>query len=76
MVAYTYAHYFTVNFALENLIENGTKILLLLMVVIFLIYSTRAWHDRLLRYLFWGNLFLLLFFGAFATHAYHEYHYR
>lgn len=61
MAAYTYAHYFTVNFALENIIENGTKILLLLMVVIFLIYSTRAWHDRLLRYLFWGNLFLLLF---------------
>lgn len=61
MAAYTYAHYFTVNFALENLIENGTKILLLLMVVIFLIYSTRARNDRLLRYLFWGNLFLLLF---------------
>jgi len=61
MAAYTYAHYFTVNFALENIIENGTKILLLLMVVIFLVYSTRAWHDRLLRYLFWGNLFLLLF---------------
>jgi signal transduction histidine kinase len=61
MAAYTYAHYFTVNFTLENLMENGTKILLLLMVVIFLVYSTRAWHDRLLRYLFWGNLFLLLF---------------
>lgn len=61
MAAYTYAHYFTVNFALENMMENGTKILLLLMVVIFLVYSTKAWHDRLLRYLFWGNLFLLLF---------------
>jgi signal transduction histidine kinase len=61
MIAYTYAHYFTQNFRLENLIENGTKILLLLMVVIFLVYSTGAWHDRLLRYLFWGNLFLLIF---------------
>lgn len=61
MIAYTYAHYFTHNYGLENLIENGTKILLLLMVVIFLVYSTRAWHDRLLRYLFWGNLFLLIF---------------
>lgn len=61
MIAYTYAHYFTQNYRLENLIENGTKILLLLMVVIFLIYSTRAWHDILLRYLFWGNLFLLIF---------------
>ena len=61
MAVYTYAHYFTNNYALENRIENGTKILLLLVVVIFLVYSTRAWNDRLLRYLFWGNLFLLIF---------------
>ena len=61
MIAYTYVHYFTANFALENQIENGTKILLLVMVVIFLIYSSRAWNDKLLRYLFWGNLFLLIF---------------
>ena len=26
------------------------------MVVIFLVYSTRYWNDKLLRYLFWGNL--------------------
>jgi signal transduction histidine kinase len=61
MVAYTYVHYFTANYPLENRIENGTKILLLLIVVIFLVYSTRVWNDRLLRYLFWGNLFLLIF---------------
>lgn len=61
IAGYTYAHYFTENFSLESLIENGTKILLLLMIVIFLVYSTRAWSDRLLRYLFWGNLFLLVF---------------
>lgn len=61
MAAFTYAHYFTDNYSLENRIENGTKILLLLLVVIFLVYSTRVWNDRLLRYLFWGNLFLLLF---------------
>lgn len=59
--AYTYAHYFTLNYSLENRIENGTKILLLLVVVIFLVYSTRVWNDRLLRYLFWGNFFLLIF---------------
>lgn len=61
MAVYTYAHYFTLNYALENQIENGTKILLLLVVVTFLVYSTRVWNDRLLRYLFWGNFFLLIF---------------
>ena len=66
----TYAHYFTDNFALENRIENGTKILLLLMVVIFLVYSTRVWNERLLRYLFWGNFFLLLFSVLIFADAY------
>jgi signal transduction histidine kinase len=58
---YSYAHYFTDNFTLENGIENLTKILLLVMVIIFLVYSIRSWNDKLLRYLFWGNFFLLLF---------------
>ena len=58
---YTYVHYFTYNFPLENRIENITKLILLAMIVIFLVYSTRYWHDRLLVYLFWGNLCLLLF---------------
>jgi signal transduction histidine kinase len=58
---YSYAHYFTDNFTLENGIENITKILLLVMVIIFLVYSIRFWNDKLLRYLFWGNFFLLLF---------------
>jgi len=58
---YSYAHYFTDNFTLENRIENITKILLLAMVIIFLVYSTRYWNEKLLRYLFWGNFFLLLF---------------
>ena len=58
---YSYAHYFTDNFTLENRIENITKILLLVMVIIFLVYSTRFWNDKLLRYLFWGNLCLLIF---------------
>jgi signal transduction histidine kinase len=61
MAAFSYAHYFTNSFTLENSIENLTKILLLVMVVIFLVYSFRSWDDRLLRYLFWGNFFLFLF---------------
>ncbi len=61
MIGFTYVHFFTQNYPLENLVENGTKILLLIMVVVFLVYSTRVWHDKLLRYLFWGNLFLFIF---------------
>ncbi len=60
-VAYSYAHYLTDSFMLENRIENITKILLLLLVIGFLIYSIKHWEDKLLRYLFWGNLCLLLF---------------
>jgi signal transduction histidine kinase len=59
--AFSYIHFFTRNYTLENRIENITKILLLVMVIIFLVYSTRYWSEKLLRYLFWGNFFLLLF---------------
>jgi signal transduction histidine kinase len=61
LFSYTYLHYFTDNFSLENLVENLTKVLLLAMIIIFLFYSLRHWNDKLLRYLFWGNLFLLIF---------------
>ncbi len=61
MLLFTYLNYFTDNFVLENAVENFTKVLLLLMIIIFLVYSIRRWHDRLLRYLFWGNLCLLIF---------------
>jgi len=61
MFAFTYVHYFTYNFVLEDKIENATKILLIGMTFVFLVYSIRHWHDKLLRYLFWGNLWLLVF---------------
>ncbi|MEO5945941.1 MAG: 7TM diverse intracellular signaling domain-containing protein [Chitinophagaceae bacterium] len=61
MVTYTFFHYLTDNYVLENLIETVTKFLLLIMIIIFLVYSFRHWKDKLLRYLFWGNLCLLLF---------------
>lgn len=61
MILYTYLNYFSDNFWLENQVENGTKILLLVLVIIFLVYSVRHWHDKLLRFLFWGNLCLLIF---------------
>jgi len=61
IIAYTFLHYGTDNYPLENMLENGVKGLLLLMIIIFLAYSLQHWHDKLLRYLFWGNLVYLLF---------------
>lgn len=62
IITFTYLHYGTEDYYTENLLENYiTKGLLLLMMVIFLLYATRHWHFKLLRYLFWGNLFYLLF---------------
>ncbi len=60
-LGYTYFHFFSNNFTCENLIENITKILLLSWVAAFLIYSIRSWKDKMLRYLFWGNLCLFFF---------------
>ena len=65
VLAYTFSHYFTDNFVLENAIENVTKALLLLLTLIFLIYSIRRWDDKMIRYLFWGNL-CLFFFSLFS----------
>lgn len=61
LASYTFFHYFTGNFPAENSVENITKVLLLVMTVIFLVYSIRRWNDKLLRYLFWGNLCLFVF---------------
>jgi signal transduction histidine kinase len=61
LLSYSYFHYFTNNFTAENLVENVTKVLLLVMAFIFLIYSLGQWKDKLLHYLFWGNLCLFIF---------------
>jgi len=61
LLTFTFLHYATDNYPLENLVENGTKVLLLLMIIIFLFYSLQHWKDKLFRYLFWGNLVYLLF---------------
>ncbi len=61
VIAYSYFHYATDNFPAENWVENGTKLILLLFIVVFLAYSLRHWKDKLLRFLFWGNLLYLLF---------------
>src|SRR6185369_3024537 len=51
----------TNNFVLLNTVENTTKIVLLCMMVVFLVYCLRQWKDKLLRYLFWGHLFYFIF---------------
>jgi signal transduction histidine kinase len=61
VISYSWFHFFTSNFELENGIENLTKFLLLGMILVFIFYSLRHWEDRLLRYLFWGNLCLFIF---------------
>ncbi len=61
ILAYSYLHYFSNNYTAQYMVENITKILLLAMTLVFLVYSVRQWPDKLIRYLFWGNLFLFLF---------------
>ena len=62
MILYTWLHYGSDNYFIEYSLENYiTKGILLLMVIIFLIYAVNNWQNKLLRYLFWGNFFYLLF---------------
>ena len=59
---YTILHFSNIDYYWENALENYfTKALLLIMMIVFVVYAARNWHHRLLRYLFWGNLFYLLF---------------
>lgn len=59
---YTYIHYSSIDYYWENLLENFiTKITLVIMIIVFLVYAIKNWHHKLLRYLFWGNLLYLVF---------------
>lgn len=61
ILAYTVLYYGTSAYLPVNLVENGTKFFLILLAIIFMVYSARHWNDRLLRFLFWGNLLLIVF---------------
>jgi signal transduction histidine kinase len=61
LLLYTLFHFLLPTYNPEYLVESATKFLLLLMILIFLVYSIRHWGDQLLRYLFWGNLCLFIF---------------
>ena len=62
LLIYTVLHFTNSDYFWENFIENViTKIILLLLIVIFLVYAVKNWHHKLLRYLFWGNTLFLVF---------------
>ncbi|MBI5371610.1 MAG: hypothetical protein HZA79_06260 [Sphingobacteriales bacterium] len=61
MILFSLLHYFSNNYTLEYLTETLTKVLLLTLILVYLVYSARNWDEKLLRYLFWGNLFLFIF---------------
>jgi signal transduction histidine kinase len=65
ILLFSYLYFLTDNFVLLNGVENTTKIVLLAMMIIFLVYCIKQWKDKLLRYLFWGNLFYF-FFAVFS----------
>jgi signal transduction histidine kinase len=61
LTVYTVLYFFTDNFIWLNLFENITKQLLLVIGLIFIIYGYRRKNDKLLRFLVWGNIFLVVF---------------
>ena len=61
IILYTLLHFFSKNYTLEYFVESGSKTILLVMIVIFIVYSTKKWSDKLLRFLVWGNIFLFIF---------------
>jgi len=62
LALFSYLHYGTANFTAETMIENYiTKGFLLVLIILFLVYAYTKWEFKLLRYLFWGNLFYLIF---------------
>ncbi len=61
LIIYCCVFYFTDNFVLQYGLENGMKLALLIVMLIFIVYARRNWNDKLMRYVFWGNLMLLIF---------------
>jgi signal transduction histidine kinase len=61
VLIYSYVHFFTNNYLIEYWVEFITKIVLLVMVIIFLIYAIKHWNNSLFKFLFWGNLLLFIF---------------
>lgn len=61
IAVYTFLYFFSDDFTWLNNFENFTKQSLLVIGLIFIIYGARRKKDKALRYLMWGNVFLLFF---------------
>jgi len=61
ILVYSYLHFFSADYSFEYAVEMGTKILLLVMILIFIAYSAKKWDDKLLRFIVGGNFFLFIF---------------
>jgi signal transduction histidine kinase len=61
LFSYTFVHFFTNFYYYEYLIEIISKSILIAIIPAFLLYSRTKWDNKLLRYMFWGNLSLLVF---------------
>lgn len=62
LVIFSYLHFFTDLFWLENLLENGMKIVTLLLGLVYIVIALKQ-RDRLMNYLALGNAVLILFSG-------------
>jgi signal transduction histidine kinase len=61
IAVYTILYFFSSDFTWLNNFENFTKQSLLVIGLIFIIYGARRKKDKPLRYMMWGNVFLLFF---------------
>jgi signal transduction histidine kinase len=60
LAVYTVVYFFTNDFIWLDLFENITKQILLVIGIVFIIYGIKK-NDKLMRWLVWGNIFLVLF---------------
>lgn len=61
LVLFSSFHFFLPAYTPEFFVEMGSKYGLVVVNILFLIYAVRHWNDRVMRYLLWGNLALLIF---------------
>ncbi|MBS1656445.1 MAG: hypothetical protein JSU05_16440, partial [Bacteroidetes bacterium] len=61
IVSFSFYYFLSTDYIILNIIENVTKNSLILLTIIFLIYVFGNKKDKLLSYLFWGNLMLMIF---------------
>jgi len=60
LAVYTILYFFTDNFVWLDFFENFTKQILLLVGIVFVVYGVRR-NDSLMRWLVWGNIWLIFF---------------